>query len=219
MKKYLLILTLALASSNIFIAQNKELDAIANLQEFVAAAKKEKWKQAKQKDGITISYRDLELFDTIETRELRLKFTVSGTIESILSQIKQVDNLKAWNDGVRQAKVLKDNDSSWILHTVYKIPWPFSQQDLVASYSIERRKDIVIISSKSLPDYIKPTEGITREGYNLSQWLIIPKSNGLFEVKFSAISLTNSSIPRWIKDPLLQRMLLKSFSKLKNRLL
>ena len=65
MSKSLLILILALASSNIFIAQKKELDAIPNLQEFVAAAEKEDWKQAKQKDGITISYRELELFDTI----------------------------------------------------------------------------------------------------------------------------------------------------------
>lgn len=216
MNKYLLILIIALANSNIFIAQNKELDAIRNLQEFVAAAKKENWKQAKQKNGITIIYRKLELFDTINVRELMVKFTVSGTIDSILSEIKQPDNLKTWNYGIRRAKILKDMDTNWILHTVYKIPFPFSQQDLVASYSTEKRKDVIVISSKSSPDFIKPIKGITREGYNLSQWLLIPRNNGLFEIKFSAISITNSRIPRWIKDPLIQRMLLKSFGKFKN---
>ena len=175
MKHHLLILVILLLCSNIFMAQIKELDAIPNLQEFVAAAKKENWEQAKNKDGITISYRELELFDTIETRELLIEFTVRGTIDSILSQIKQPDKLKSWNDSVRSARVLKDNDTNWILHTVYKIPWPFSQQDLVASYNVERRKDTIIISSKSLPNYIKPLEGITREGYNLSQWLLHSK--------------------------------------------
>jgi hypothetical protein len=195
------------------------LDSIPNLQEFVAAATKEEWKQAKQKNGITLSYRKLELFDTIKTRELLVQFTVSGTIDSILSQIKQADNLKTWNDGIRSAAVLEENDANWIMHTVYKIPWPLSQQDLVASYATEKRTDTIVIASKSLPDFIAPTKGITREGYNLSQWLLIPKDNGLVEVKFSAISLTNSSIPRWIKDPLLQGMLIRSFSKFKKRLL
>lgn len=218
MKKNILILIIILAGSNLSMAQNKELDEIRNLEEFVATARKEDWKQSKQKNGITISYRKLELFETIKTRELLLEFTVSGTMDSILSQIKQPDNLSSWNDGIKSAKVLKENGPSWILHTVYKIPFPFSQQDLVASYSIEKRKDTIIISSKSLPDYIKPIKGVTREGYNLSQWLLISKKNGHFEIKFSAISITNSSIPRWIKDPLIQRMLIKSFSKFKNRM-
>ena len=219
MNKYLFILIIALASSNICIAQNKELNAIGNLQEFVAAAKTENWKHAKQKNGITISYRKVVLFDTIKTRELRVNFTVAGTIDSILAQIKQPDKLRSWNNGVRSAKVLKDNDTNWVLYTEYKIPFPFSQQDLVASYNIKKRKNTVVISSKSLPDFIKPKKGITREGYNLSQWLVVSKNNGLFEIKFSAISLTNSGIPRWIKDPVLRGMLIKSFSKFKNRLL
>lgn len=215
-KKYLLILIVALASSNILMAQNKELDAIRNLQEFVNAAKKEDWKQAKQKNGITIITRKLELFDTINVRELMVKFMVSGSIDSILSMIKHPDKLKTWNYGIKKAKILKEMDTNWILHTVYKIPFPFSQQDLVASYSIGKRKDVIVISSKSTPDFIKPIKGITREGYNLSQWLLIPRNNGRFEIKFSAISITNSKIPRWIKDPLIQRMLLKSFGEFKN---
>jgi hypothetical protein len=219
MNKYLFILILAFAGSNMSIAQNKELNAIPNLQEFIAASKTENWKHAKQKNGITISYRKVVLFDTIKTRELMVKFTVSGTLDSILAQIKQPDKLRLWNNGVRHAKVLKDNDSNWVLYTEYKIPFPFSQQDLVASYTIEKRENTVVISSKSLPDFIEPIKGLTREGYNLSQWLVIKKDNGLFEIKFSAISLTNSSIPRWIKDPVIRGMLLKSFSKFKDRLL
>ena len=147
MKKALLILIILLASSSIFNAQNKELDAIGTLQDFVAAAKKGNWEQAKQKNEITVSYRELELFDNIETRELLVEFTVLGTIDSILSQLKRPDQLKSWNEGIRSAKLLKDAAPDWILHTVYKIPWPFSQQDLVASYSIEKRKDTIVISS------------------------------------------------------------------------
>jgi len=218
-KIYLLLLAIGISSSNISMAQNKGLDAIENLQSFVAAAKKEKWKTRKQKDGVTISYRDLQLFDTINTRELMLKLTISGTIDSIVAQIKQPGNLTFWNEGIRKATLLRDHKDNWILHTVYKVPWPFAQQDIVAFYSIEQRKDTIVIFSKSLPNFIKPIKGSTREGYNLTQWLIISKSNKLFEIKFSAISITNSSIPRWIKDPMIRRMLRKSFLRFKNRLL
>ena len=217
--KYLLLVLIGIYSSNICISQNKGLDALVNLQSFVAAAKKEKWKTKKQKEGITISYRNLVLFDTIKTRELMLKFTVSGTIDSIVSQIKQPGKLLSWNEGIRNATLLKDDDDHWILHTVYKIPWPFSKQDIVAQYSIEQRKDTLRISSKSVPDFIEPIKGSTREGYNLTQWLIIAKNNSLFDIEFSAISITNSSIPRWIKDPLIRGMLIRSFSGFKNSLL
>jgi hypothetical protein len=218
MIRKIILLAAFIASIQLVQAQNDKLDDIDNLQEFVNIAKKGKWKQAQDQDGIRIYYRDLELFDSLETREMSLKLGVSGTIESILSQLKQPVKLKSWNDGIRSAEMLRDNNDNWVLHTVYKIPWPFSQQDMVSEYSIEQGKDTVLISSKSVPDFIKPIKGVTREGYNLSQWLITSKNNGLFEIKFSAISLTNSSIPRWIKDPLLQRMLIKSFKKLKGSL-
>lgn len=219
LNKYLLLLIIGIYSSNICISQNKKLDALVNLQSFVAAAIKEEWKTKKQKEGITISYRNLELFDTIKTRELMLKFIVSGTIDSIISQIKQPGKLLSWNEGIRNATMLQDNDNNWILHTVYKIPWPLSKQDIVAHYSIEQRNDTIRISSKSLPDFIKPLKGSVREGYNLTQWLIVAKNNSLFDIEFSAISLTNSSIPRWIKDPLIRKMLIKSFSGFRNNLL
>ena len=216
MNTYGLLLIMGIASTNLCMSQNIDLDAIDDLQDFVAVAKKGEWKHRKQKDGISISYRNLELFDSIKTRELMLKFTVSGTIDAIVSQIKQPGKLLSWNEGIRNATMLRDTDNNWILHTIYKIPWPFAKQDIVAKYRIEQRKDTLLITSKSLPNFIKPIKGSTREGYNLTQWSIVPKNNSLYEIKFSAISLTNSSIPRWIKDPLLRRMLRKSFGNFKN---
>ena len=219
MIKKTILFMLLFTIQNIIIGQNNKLDNVQDFQDFVSKAKKGKWKQVRNKKGVSLHYRSLSLFDEIETRQMSAKFQVSSNLlDTIITQIKEPENIKLWNESIREVKLLKNDATNWILHSVYKIPFPFAQQDLVASYLLTKKRDTLILSSKSLPKYIKEKKGVTRESYNLSQWLLIRRDNGEIDVEFSAISLSNSTIPRFIKDPIIQRKLLKSFIKLKERL-
>ena len=199
-------------------SQNVALDSITRLQEFERLAQKGPWEIAKQKKGVTLSYRKLKVADTLNIRELSASFTILSTIDSIIEYIKQPLRIEEWNEAVRFSELLHSEDSTWVSHTTFDIPYPFPQQELVSKYVVNQDDKKVIISSQSVPNYTKLKEGINRERYNWGKWLLLPLDNGLVQVTFSAVSLSNSSIPRFIKDPIIRRKLVNSFIKLKNQL-
>lgn len=201
-------------------AQNESLDTINTLQEFVSISKKGKWKEVKNKQGVSLNYRDLVFSNAIKTRELSAKFKLnSSNLDLAIAYIKLPKHIKLWNSSVKDVSILRNNDTVWVSHTTYNIPFPFKQQDLVALFTIKEKDNSLIISSKSLPNFIKPLKGVNREGFNLSEWRLTECVGGTIDVEFCAISLTNSSIPRFLKDPIIQRKLLSSFIKFKETLL
>jgi glutamine amidotransferase PdxT len=66
-----------------------------------------------------------------------------------------------------------------------------------------------------LPGYIEPLKNVTRQQLYFGKWELIAHNNTTTEVKFSALSVSKSGIPRFIRDPIIQRKLLNSFSSLK----
>lgn len=215
MKRTLVVFTLAI--SNFLLAQGSSVDSINSFDEFIELSKKSKWKQARERQGVSIHYRNLNLFNEIKTRQIAARFRLkTRSLDSVIALIKQPEKIEAWNDAVRKVELLINNDQNWIAHTVYDIPFPFTQQDLVAHYFLEERNDKFVISSKSLPDYILPKDGFSREGVSFSQWQLIPMENGELYVEYSALTLSNSRVPAFIKDPIIQNKLLNSFIKFKS---
>lgn len=215
MNKILLLTTLFISLINLQ-AQNKLLDSINSLQEFVYLSKKGKWKEVKKKKGISLNYRDLIFNDTIKTRLLSAKFKLnSNNFDSVIYHLKLPKHIKLWNNGIRDINILKSEDSYWVSHAIYDIPFPFKQKDLVTYSTISKKDSFLILSSKSLPNFIKPQKGVTREGYNLSEWRLKLSTNSTIDVEFCALSLTKSKIPKFLRDPILQRILVKSFANLK----
>lgn len=212
-----ILIVFALALSNFILAQTSTVESINSFDEFIEFSKKSKWKQARERQGVSIYYRNLNLFNEIKTRQIAARFKLkSSSIDSIVAQIKQPNKIESWNEAVREVKLLQNNDLDWISHTVYEIPFPFTQQDLVAHYFLEKKNDKLIISSKSLPDYIDAKDGFRREGVSFSQWKLIPLENGELFVEYSALTLSNTRIPAFIKDPIIQQKLLNSFIKFKS---
>lgn len=190
------------------------LNDIHTLTEFINVSEQAPWKIAQSDKGISIQYRNLTLNDTLETRELLVRLTANTTLEKAKNYVTLPENIIQWNDAVKDIKYVKQNSSYWIAHTLYDIPFPLSKQDLVAKYWVEYDGNTIIIHVKSVPDAIPETKGYDRESYNLSQWRLIPKNNTI-TVEFAGITLSNSKIPRFIKDPIIQRKLLNSFIHLK----
>lgn len=206
--------------ASIIWSQSNTLPTVTNFDEFIKLAEKGKWIEARNTNDIQISYRSLSLNKNIKTREMRISLAITPCeLDSIIKYIKTPNLIKQWNKSVRKVKLLENNPNNWIIHTTYKIPFPFAQQDLVASYHLKRDTDSFTLLSESIPDYIPVKKGITREGYNLSKWYINNSNNEKTTITFSVISLSNSSIPRFIKDAIIQRKLLNSFINLKESLL
>ncbi|MGJ5640903.1 hypothetical protein [Formosa sp. S-31] len=199
-------------------AQKAHIKQMETLEDFIAHSKITDWEVVQQKDGVVVSYRDLEFNDTIITRELCVKFKTQSTVEKVYELVVNPNKITDWNDAIKSMKTLKQTDSYWIAHSIYNIPFPLTKQDLVAKYWLERTPESLIIHVKAVPDYIPEVKGLAREAYNLSQWTFTPQQSGFIDVEFTGITLSDSKIPRFIKDPIIQRKLLHSFLTLKNLL-
>ncbi len=122
-----------------------------------------------------------------------------------------------WNEGLRSMKLLKQDGSVWITHTLYDIPYPFSQQDLVVKNIIVPDKQKVTILLSSLPEFIKPIKNTTRQKFYFGKWELTPVNNETTEVRFSVLSFSESRIPRLIRDPIIHNKLFHSFLNLKEQ--
>lgn len=198
-------------------AQDIDLASIRSFEDFVARSQKGVWTQAKERDGMDISYRDLVLSEDIETRQIRVHCTVENTsLEAIMDAIRDQEKVVDWNESIKESVMLSDQVQNWITHTMFDIPFPFSKRDLVAQYEQYSEGGIHYVHSVAIPTYIPEIDNVERDIYSYSQWVLTPIGENSYDVSFSVITLASSSIPRFLKDPIVQGTLLDSFENFKN---
>jgi hypothetical protein len=174
-----------------------------------------RWETIREDKGVKLSSRWLTVGDSVKTREIAAHFVVDADYESLLACLKYPEKILAWNDGVRSLNVLQQDGSTWVTHTVYDIPYPFSQQDLVVKNVMIQEKQTIIILLSASPDYIEPLKNVTRQQLYFGKWELKTVDNSRTEVRFSAISFSKSSVPRFMRDPIIQKKLFNSFVGLK----
>lgn len=197
------------------VAQQISWSAMEDIRQVTEMAFVTKWEPIKQDRGVTLSSRWIAFGDTLRTREIALHFVVQANMDRVLVHLTDPDKMKAWNDGLRSLELLSQNGSTWITHSVYDIPYPFAQQDLVVKNALIQEEHKTIILLSALPGYIKPLKNVTRQQLYFGKWELITPNSTTTEVKFSALSFSKSNIPRFIRDPIIQNKLLNSFSRLK----
>ena len=211
----LLFFILSLTATNDILAQDILSDKNINMDYLISEAKCDKWKVVRKGEGVNISTRWLSFGDTLKTREIAMDFKVDASTNDVLLNLQNASVLKQWNISVRELKVFNLTDSTWVTHMVYDIPYPFSQQDLVTKNTIIEQDEDIIIDVKAQPELVQEREDINRQRFYFGQWQIKTMPYGKTEVRFSAISFSKSIIPRFIRDPIIQRKLLSSFIMLK----
>ncbi|MDP2235514.1 MAG: hypothetical protein Q8J88_03670 [Bacteroidales bacterium] len=197
------------------VAQQKSWAAMEDIRHVTALANASRLEILRQENGVTLSSRWLSFGDSLKTREISLHFVVDASMQSVLINLIQPEKHLVWNNAIRSQKLLKHEGSTWITHTIYDIPYPFSQQDLVVKNRMleEDQKTIILLSA--LPDFIAPIKNINRQRHYFGKWELSPLQNGTTQVRFSALSFADSGIPRFIRDPIIQNKLFNTFIMLK----
>lgn len=174
-----------------------------------------RWETIREGKGVKLSSRWLSFGDSIKTREIAAHFVVDADYKSVLACLMNPEKMLEWNDGVKSINVYQQAESSWVTHTIYNIPYPLSQQDLVAKNVLIQEKQKIIILLFASPDFIEPLKNVNRQQLYFGKWELKTLDNSSTEVKFSAISFSKSSVPRFIRDPIIQNKLFNSFVRLK----
>lgn len=174
-----------------------------------------RWETIREDKGVKLSSRWLTFGDSVKTREIAAHFVLDADIQSVLTWLINSEKMIAWNDGVKSLDVYQKDEFTWVTHTVYDIPYPFSQQDLVVKNVMLHEKQMITILLSASPDYIEPLKNVTRQQLYFGRWQLNPLDKSGTEVKFSAISFSKSKVPRFIRDPIIQNKLFNSFVRLK----
>lgn len=175
------------------------------------------WKSARKNENVELQYRWVCIGDTLKTRELRALFSVNATAEAIINNLNTESNFQNWSVGVRRCKNIEQTAIGWIMYSLYDIPIPFKQQDLIAKYTVEQHLNRTVVTIESLPNYFPPEKDITRINNYSGYWILESVNDNRTHVMFHSTSYTKPMFPRFIQDPILQRMLIKSFETLINQ--
>ena len=199
-------------------AQHQQTDwcTIDDIRQVTKHAYFTRWETVREDKGVKLSSRWLTFGDSLKTREISVQFVVDADYQSVLACLMNPEKMLAWNDGVRSLNVYQQDASSWVTHTVYDIPYPFSQQDLVAKNIMIQEKQNTIILLSASPDYIEPLKNVNRQQLYFGKWELKTLEISRTEVRFSAISFSKSKIPRFMRDPIIQNKLFNSFVRLKD---
>ncbi|NOX45519.1 MAG: hypothetical protein GXO89_00895 [Chlorobi bacterium] len=165
------------------------------------------WKLARQSDDIKISYRYVEIADTLKTREMCLSFFVDAVPDKIIPMFKEDDKLSFWSAGTKKCEVLRDNNSTWLVYSKFDFPWPFNQEDLITEYKMTKTSPQTILSYKSgTPSQLPYYENIITTTKYIGEWVFAPRKMVQQKLNFIRLPCSNQ------KSPTLSRIQLSRIS-------
>ncbi|MCG8306630.1 MAG: hypothetical protein MI975_04505 [Cytophagales bacterium] len=186
----------------LFIDTNASIDVISE------------WETKRTSERVELQYRWVIVGDTLKTRQIKSMFMVKAKPSRIVENFRHAKFLEQWALGAKTCTVFDRADDAWITHTIFDIPPPFKRQDLIAEYRLERHVDRYTICFTALPDYLPSEKGLKRMKHYTGQWEILPLGNGYTEVKYLTTAFSKHMAPRFILDPIMQRLLIESMENL-----
>ena len=176
------------------------------------------WELSKESDQIEISYRNLNIGDTLETREMKISFYVDASPSNLIPMFKNAEYMKTWSARTNSCEIIQSDSNTWTTYSLLNIPWPFQKKDLITEYHLIESESSVTISMKGKPDHAPYFKDISRIERYEGEWSFISHKNGKTKVELTTIYFDKSNIPRYIKDPIVQRVFIDSIDNLKELL-
>ena len=168
------------------------------------------WQTVRETEQLKLQYRWI---DSIDTREVRILFSVKANHNQIINCIRDPRLAIQWAVGVKDYRIYDMSPDRWIAYSLYNIPKPFADQDLITRYEIVNESSEVKITITALPDYLERISGVNRQQNYSGKWILKETQNGITQIQFYSISYTKPLVPRFMQDPITQRVLIRSFEE------
>jgi len=178
------------------------------------------WKLVSQSDGVSSYERWIVVSDKLSVRERMSEFFVRNEPKEIVQLITKPELVQQWMKNIKQNTVYKKiNENEFYQYTVFELPWPFDNRDLVAHYYItaNMNNEFIKVNIESKENLLQKVEGISRIEKYKAEWTV-KKYENVTKVVFNAITYTPPTIPRYIQDPILERTFHQNMLNLKSRL-
>ena len=135
--------------------------------------------------------------------------------------ISDAKNTNQWMSGIDESKNLNiANKNEWYTYTIFSIPWPFSKRDLVSlnQLTADPVRGITTINVFCKEKYLPMKPDILRLEDYTAQWKITKTGENSIHLTFLAASSSPPAFPRYIQDPVIERMFHNNLVRLKELL-
>jgi len=176
------------------------------------------WNFVEERGEIIIYERWVHISEDHKTRERKGEFSVKSPVSEVLYTIRNSNELLSWMPSAISINVIECSENMWVSHILFDAPWPFKQRDLIAEYSIYRDSvdSHVLITVEAKPELLSKQEEVVRIESLIASWEIYETESDL-EVVYSALSDTPPVVPRWIQDPITQKMFWESLNNFRDQ--
>lgn len=179
------------------------------------------WELDRNSDGVRTYTRWIVTDGSQKIRERKGETVINCTVNDLVILLSDSKSTKNWMSGIKENYCLKQISlSEWYTYTLFDIPWPFEERDLISNYRVntseEGKKTTILISSRE--HYLPEKPSIKRLTNYTGTWTIVRITDAKVFVSFSAMANMPPMFPRFIQDPVLIQMFHNNLVKLKKLL-
>ena len=177
------------------------------------------WKLERQEEGIKVYTRWLTYNDELNVRQMKGELDLEKSTSEVASLILDEKLATQWMNRVKEYNRLKSfAPNEFIIYTLFNLPWPLNNQDLIAKYEVERKHGNVLVSIKGIADYNPEKKGIKRMPHFEGEWKLTALQNGKTRIEYTVHTKSKSKGPRWVTDPIIQNNFWSTLNNLQKML-
>ncbi len=161
------------------------------------------WEFSKSRNGIDIFTSKSE---TSDFKAFMARMTITGTIESFVAVLQDIDGLPDWGYNIKSSRLLvQAGDTIQIYWAEASVPYPFSNRDGVYrnTFRWDRQSRQLKVDINLLPDYIEVKENLVRVKGN-GDWLVKTMTNGRLDITFRMEVDPGGGIPAWLVNTFIE---------------
>jgi len=180
---------------------------------------KSEWIHVKYHKGVNL-YERLVSANALQVWERKGELVVTCDFDAVSKFFSSPENMKLWMKGVKRVNCLKtESRNKWTIHTIYRLPWPFENKDMISTYEFrEFGTEKYLIQINSIDTLMEEKPQMDRIK-NFRAICLITKINDLTtKIVFAVVCATPPMFPRWIQDPIIKGIFLKNMLRMKEQL-
>jgi hypothetical protein len=177
------------------------------------------WKLESNDAGIKIYTRWVIVDDKLKVRQLKGEMLCDHHTLFISKHITDDKIASQWlNRAIEHKKLKNVSQNEWISYTLFKLPWPFENQDLVAKNTVHGDGESIIIDIQGVADFLPEKKGIKRIQNFEGEWKLTQVGNGKTLIEHTILTKVKPLAPRWITDPIIHGNFRTTLNNLQNML-
>ncbi len=155
------------------------------------------WKLEREKNGIRIFTRKGS-----SMKDSKAELFVKSSPQEIVAEFKKIDGHNNWMHRIVSCELIKKmSENEFVVYYVAHAPWPVSNRDIVAHYTIKKFPNgNYTIYAQGKSDLIPEKNGLIRIKRLSATWDLEKQADGTTKITYITSSEPGGSVPEWLTN-------------------